>query len=338
MRTDRIGDVILSTPVIINLRKRYPNAYIAFMCRPYTKEILEGNPYLNEIIVYDKKGAHRSFWGSLRFALALRRKKFDIAIILHPTNRVNIITFFAGIPLRIGWRRKFGFLLNKPVISIKEKGMKHERDYNLYLLEKLGIPIVDRRTYFPLDKEDKKHIEKMLRKRGVESTDKIVVIHPSASCVSKRWPEEYFCELTDYLITKLSCKVCVVTSKEESKYANRVVAFNPSVIDLRGKLSLKELGALINKSALFISNDSGPVHIAAALNKPVISIFGRNDPGLSPTRWRPLGINSFYLHKPTNCSPCLAHNCDRGFICLRSITPGEVITLAEKIIKEYKKE
>jgi len=106
IRTDRIGDVILSTPVIKNLRDAYPNAHIAFMLRPYTKEIAENNPYLNEVIIYDKNNKHKSILSSIRFCLWLHKKKFDIAFILNPTNRANLITFFSGIPVRVGLNRK----------------------------------------------------------------------------------------------------------------------------------------------------------------------------------------------------------------------------------------
>ena len=94
MRTDRLGDVILSTPVIKNLRLAYPESYIAFMCRPYTQEALEGNPYLDEVIVYDKYGKEKSLFSSFIFTLSLKKKRFDWAIILHPTNRAHLITFF----------------------------------------------------------------------------------------------------------------------------------------------------------------------------------------------------------------------------------------------------
>jgi len=126
--------------------------------------------------------------------------------------------------------------------------------------------------------------------------------------------------------------IVLVTSRDERQYAEEIAKRFHRAIDLRGALSLAELAALINRSALFISNDSGPVHIAASLNIPVISLFGRKDPGLSPTRWRPLGERSFYLHEDANCSVCLAHNCDKNFLCLRSIKPESVFKLAQEVL------
>ncbi len=144
IRTDRLGDVILSTPVIENLKFAYPDAHIAFMCRPYTREVLEGNPYLDEVIVYDKYGKQKSFFNSIKFAFNLRKEKFDCVIILHPTNRVHMISYFAAIPYRIGWETKMSFFLTKKLPHRKHEGKKHEVEYTLDLIRSLGVNVTSR--------------------------------------------------------------------------------------------------------------------------------------------------------------------------------------------------
>lgn len=334
VRTDRVGDVILSTPVIKNLRAYFPQAHIAFMCRPYTKDILEGNPALDEVIVYDKYGKHRSFWSTLRFAFSLRKKKFDWAIVLHPTNRAHMVTFLAKIPFRIGWDRKMGFLLTKQIDHKKQEGLKHESEYTLDILRELNIPILDRQLHFPVSESAHEKVEGVLKDRGVSSEEKIITVHPSASCPSKRWPQNYFSQLISALKEKLSLKIAVITARGEEQFAQSIID-NCDVIDLRGELSLSEVGALLKRSMIFISNDSGPVHIASALGVPVISIFGRKNPGLSPMRWKPLGDNSYYLHKDVGCSICLAHDCDKEFLCLKSIKPMDVADEVVKILESH---
>ncbi|MFH1503825.1 MAG: lipopolysaccharide heptosyltransferase II [Candidatus Omnitrophota bacterium] len=329
VRTDRLGDLILSTPVIANLRKAYPQTHIAFICRPYTKQVLEGNPYLDEIIVYDKYGKHKSLGASIEFAFCLSRKKFDWAIVLHPTNRTHFITFLAGIPLRIGWNRKMGFLLNKKIPHNKQQGKKHELEYTLSILRELNIPITDKKTHFPIKQESEEKIGKILEDK-VFLGEKLVVIHPCASCPSKRWPHDSFLKLIS-LLKAQNIKVAIISSESE-KELGRKMAEEKGIIDLRAKLNLSQTASLIKRADLFISNDSGPVHIAAALNKPVISIFGRKDPGLSPLRWKPLGEKSFYIHKDAGCAKCLAHNCQKGFLCLKMIKPEEIYSLARQII------
>jgi len=332
VRTDRLGDVILSTPVIKNLRLFFPKSHIAFICRPYTRDALEGNPDLDEVIIYDKYGKQKSLWASIKFAFFLRKKKFDLAIILHPTNRVHLITFLAGIPERVGWDKKLGKLLTQRIKHTKQEGKKHELEYTLDLLRSLGIAIKHTDTYFPILSKAKTKIEQLLKNEGIAEGGKFIVIHPSASCPSKRWPQENFGKVIKLLKEKLSFKIIIITSQSEREFGEKLVG-DSGVIDLRGSLSISELGALLEQTALFISNDSGPVHIAASFNTPVISIFGRTDSGLSPLRWGPRGRKSFYLHKDVGCTKCLAHGCAKGFLCLREITPQEVADKAMSFLK-----
>ena len=134
VRLDRIGDVLLSTPVIKAVRDVCPDGYIAFMARRYTKDILEGNPYLDEVIVYDKTGRERGLVRNLSFIRSLRRKKFDIALILHPTKRTHLLVSLAGIPETVGYNKKWGFLLTTKIPHRKQHGLKHEIDYTLDIL------------------------------------------------------------------------------------------------------------------------------------------------------------------------------------------------------------
>ncbi len=332
VRTDRLGDVILSTPVIRNLRLVYPSSFIAFMCRPYTKDVLSGNPYVDEVIVYDKYGKHRGFFSSLRFAWYLRKKKFDWALILHPTNRVHLITFFAGIPFRVGWDEKMGFLLTRRLPHTKYRGLKHEMEYTLDILRALGIPVRDKNLYFPVSDRAREKVRDILIRKGLKEGEKFFVIHPSASCSSKRWPISYFGKLVDMIKKEFDVPLIVISSKKEKELSDELFAVRPYLIDIRGELSIAELGALLERAEILISNDSGPVHIAAALGRPVISIFGRRDPGLSPRRWRPLGEKARYIHKDVGCKRCLAHNCDKGFRCLHAIKPEEVFLMVHELV------
>jgi heptosyltransferase-2 len=333
VRTDRLGDVILSTPVIKNLRNFYPASYIAFMCRPYTAQILQNNPYLNEIIIYDKYTKHKSIISSFKFSRALAKKKFDIAFILNPTKRANIITFLAKIPVRVGLKRKFGKLLTHPIEDTKHEGKKHELEYTLDIIRKMGVAAPEKKTYFPLKDDSEKRIENLLKENGIKNND-FIVIHPSASCPSKRWPEMHFIKLINLLKQNFKFKIILIGSENEKKYSENIVQ-EPDILDLRGKLDISDTGSLLKRAKLFISNDSGPVHIAASFDTPVISIFGRKDPGLSPERWKPLGEKSFYIHKGYNCEVCLAHNCKIGFMCLKAISPEEVFELAGTIITDH---
>ncbi|MFC1804933.1 lipopolysaccharide heptosyltransferase II [Candidatus Omnitrophota bacterium] len=332
-RTDRIGDVILSTAVIRALRDANPSAYIAMIVRPYAREILEGNPYLDEVIVYDKKGRQRGVFASLKFAQALRGKKFDLALILHPTNRAHLISFLAGIRRRVGYDRKCGFLLSDKLRHSKEDGAKHESEYTLDLLRFLGIEPKSKELYMPLKQRSEEWVAQLLKQEGIKETDKLLAVHPGASCASKIWPADRFAQAADALSERYGFKTFVIAGPNDVRISEEVSKkMRRQVINLAGKTSVSELASLLKRCALFISNDSGPVHIAAALGTPVVSIFGRNKLGLSFLRWGPLGVKSRILHKEVGCVECLAHNCKKDFLCLKEITVDDLLKTCAEII------
>jgi heptosyltransferase-2 len=334
VRTDRIGDVLLSTPVIKALRDSYPNAYMAMIVSPYAKDIVEGNPYLDEVIIYDKDGKHKSWVRSMKFARNLKKKKFDLTIILHPTNRVHLVTFFARIPKRVGYDRKLGFLLTDKIRHTKQLGEKHELEYALDLVRYLGIEPKDKSLFMPIKPESEKWVEELFQQEGIEKTDKLLVIHPGASCPSKIWPSERFAEVADRLMEKYGFKVLLIAGPKDIKIAQEVIKkMRHPAVNLAGKTSVSQLATILKKCQLFISNDSGPVHIASAVGIPVISIFGRNQKGLSPLRWGPLGRKDRVLHKEVGCIECLAHNCVKEFACLKAISVEEVLNTVDLILK-----
>jgi lipopolysaccharide heptosyltransferase II len=332
-RTDRIGDVLLSTPVLEALRKNYPSAYIAMMVSPYAKDIIEGNPYLDEVIIYDKDARHKSWFNSMKFSRRLAKKKFDLGLILHPTNRVHLVTFFAGIPKRIGYDRKSGFLLTERIKHTKQHGEKHELEYNLDLLRHIGIEPKDKKLYMPIRPDSEKWAEDLFRREGVKDSDKLLAIHPGASCPSKVWPQERFAEVAVALAKKHGFKILVVAGPKDVSLADSVAGrIKPAAINLAGRTSVSQLASVLKRCRLFISNDSGPVHLASAVGTPVISIFGRNQKGLSPKRWGPVGERDKILHKEVGCIECLAHNCQKQFACLKAISVEDVVKVAEQVI------
>lgn len=338
-RADRLGDLVLSTPVFDALRRKYPNAWIACLAFLENREIVEGNPFLDEVILYDKHGSEKSFWGNLRFAGRLRQKKFDLVIHLHATNRMHGVGFLAGIPTRLGWNRRAEHFLTRPLPYFKKEGLKHEAEYNFELLKPLGISIPDQlETFFPLTDRARLSLDELLRQQRISKDLPWVVIHPGAGCVSKVWPAERFAHLMEEMAGRYSVQFFVVGSRDDRKRVEKIrcgtsIGFH----DLTGRLSLGMLAHLLKDAALLISNDSGPVHIASAVGTPVIAIFGRRQPGLSPTRWRPLGENSRVLWKDAGCSDCLAHLCQVHFLCLDIISVHDVMHEVESVLSPHDK-
>ncbi len=333
-RTDRIGDVLLSTPVIKALRQKYPQAYISMIVAPYARDIVEDNPYLDEVIIYDKEIKHKSWMRSLKFASRLRKKKFDLAVILHPTNRLHLVTFLAGIPKRLGYNHKFGFLNNCAKAHTKQEGRKHEAEYNLDLLCDLGVNGNVQDLFMPIKLESEQWVQDLFNSHGIKDKDKLLAINPGASCLSKIWPAANFVQVAQILASKHDFKIIIVSGPKDTSIANMIAQkLGDGALNLSGKTSVSHLASILKRCTLFISNDSGPVHIASSLGVPVISIFGRNQAGLSPLRWGPLGKQDKYLHKDIGCLECLAHNCKKDFACLKAISVEDVVSTVESMLK-----
>jgi len=330
-----LGDVLLSTPVVEAMRDKFPEAYIAFMVRPEWKDAVKNNPYLDEVILYDKYGAQKGFLSTVRFALGLKKKKFDTGIALHPTNRVHIMMFVAGIPVRIGYDRNLPFLLTERAPHRKQEGEKHEADYNFDMLNSAGIHITRsaRKPYMVTDENEKRQVDSVLKDAGLG--EKIIAVHAGASCPSKRWPPERFAEAADVLGERCGCEIALIGGSETEEFSKKVMStMKRRAHDLTGMFLVGELAEFLSRCKMLISNDSGPVHVSVAVGTPAVVIFGRNIPGLSPRRWGPLGERDKVLHTDKGCEICLAHNCTREFRCLKAITPEDVIRAATEVIEE----
>ncbi|OGW83679.1 MAG: hypothetical protein A2Z83_08485 [Omnitrophica bacterium GWA2_52_8] len=334
-RADRIGDLVLSTAVFPVIRKKYPHARLGCLTFLENREIVEGNPYLDEVILYDKKGAERGFFGNLRFAWSLRKKKYDVVIHLHATNRMHFAGWLAGIPVRIGWDRRSPWALTRVYSDIKKEGKKHEAEYNFLPLESLGIECPEKlETYFPVPEKAQRSLEDLLRHFNVPQNIPIVTVNPAASDLTKMWPLGKFRELLEKMTAVYPVSVIGIGSRQDREHVRQAAGGLPRVYDLSGHLSLAMLGALLKKSRLLISNDSGPVHIAQALGVNTVSIFVRNQPGLSPERWRPLYENARVLCGQGDDMASVPS----GVKALREVTVDEVMVAAGTFLQPLTRE
>ena len=329
IRLDRLGDLALTLPALDALRKQYPDASISLMTRPATKELLEGHPWLDEVIAYDygKGGRHRFPLGYFRFLKEIIRRRFDVAFVLHPGVRSYLVPFLAHIPYRIGYRNKLSFLLTASAADERHRGTRHESEYALDVLRVFGVPTppgLEAKLFPP-----------SLSHEGASVTP-CIAVHAGSSCPSKRWMPERFEALGSRLLTEFPRhRLVIIGGQEEQELGRRLKeAWGERSADLTGKLSLKELAECLKRSELLISNDSGPVHVAAAVGTRVISLFSRNQAGLSPTRWRPLGKGHAVIQKDVGCVVCLAHKCPIEFECLKAISVDEVFTTAKQMLSK----
>jgi len=333
VRTDKVGDVILSTPVIKALRDTYPYAYITAMIRPYTKVVLEGNPYIDELMIYDKDGKEKNWFGSLRFAWKLRKQRFDVAVILNPSNRGNLIPFLAAIPKRIGYNRKLGFLLTDKIKDTKHMGQKHEIEYNLDLVRHLGIEPQDKNMFMPKMEDSENWAKDIFIKEKIGFNDELIVINPASSDKSKMWPADRYAAVADRLAGK-GYRIIILGGPGDRQITDEVFKnMRQPAINMVGNNNISQAASLLRRCQVFISTDTGPMHLASSVGIPIVAIFGRKDKGLSPVRWGPMSNKSCVLQKDPGCEKCLAHNCKKGFLCLQAVTVDEVVQAAESLLQ-----
>jgi len=300
VRTDRMGDVVLTTPSIRALRKTYPKAKISILLAPSTRDLIDGNPNIDEILIDDRKKAHRGMGGFVKLVRLLRAKKFDLAILYHTKKRTNLACFLARIPVRMGYKNsKFGFLLTDPIQDIRHHGKQHEVEYCLNLLKHLGIEDDQREVYVSIQEESQQWLKQWLKKNKIAKEGQLIAIHPGASDPSRRWPVNRFAELVTEMNQRYVCKLVLIGNFDIRETTRSIISLvDFPILDLTGMTTISQLASLLKRCTLLISNDSGPVHVASGVGTPVVSIFTRNQPGINPERWRPLGKKSRVVSIP----------------------------------------
>ncbi len=293
IRSDRFGEFILNTPAIKAVKNKFPAAAITLMVSPVVKEIVEGWPIIDEILVYPKGRLQ----GILSLVSEFRKRKFDLAVVLNPQKEFHIAAFLAGIPMRVGYERKFGFLLSHKIQDKKHLGQKHEVEYNLELLNAIGVDCQDKSLFISFDRGDEKTIDFVLGERGVSDADNIIAVHPWTSDPVKQWPLDNFAKLVESLLKEISLKVIIIGGKEEVEQSEEFCKDKIGLINMTGKLTLRQLAAFLRRCKLLVSNDSGPVHLAAAVGTPVVALFRSDLVGKTAKRWGPWGQGHIVIEK-----------------------------------------
>ncbi|MBM4165426.1 MAG: glycosyltransferase family 9 protein [Ignavibacteria bacterium] len=319
VRTDRIGDVILTLPLVTALRRQFPSVEISMLISSYTSDIVHSYSENIEVIFYD----HVPFFQMVRL---FREKKFDAAVIVKPSWRLALLFFFVQIPIRVGTGyRLYSFLFNKKVYEHRKNGNKHELEYNLNLLSPLGV--VSKEKIFPqlvVDEVAKDKVQKLLQQKHIFETDSLVILHPGSGGSSRNWHWKNFGLLGKQIGEIPNTKLLVSGGKNERELLINVSKIiGEKAILLDETLSLKEFIALLSLGKLFISNSTGPLHLAVAVGSFVVGFFPQI-PHLSSTRWGPYTENKIEFspnNKPIDCNNCISVNeCE----CMNSISVEEV--------------
>jgi heptosyltransferase-2 len=325
--TNWIGDAILTLPAVNSIRATYPQAYIGMLVKPWVADIYRLFSAVDEVIIYENK--FDTPLGVFRLARMLKGKNYDAAILLQNAIEAAIISLAARISLRAGYDSDArGLLLTHSVHRTEEIKKVHQIDYYLEMVKALGCVPIDREMHLeakinPLDAQD------ILREFIPDTEKKIIGIAPGATYgPAKRWLSDRFAEVADKLNEHLSSQAILLGGKADWKVAQEVQRLaQTKLINLSGKTTLREAIYLISQCHLFISNDSGLMHIAGALNIPTIALFGSTNPATTA----PVGNKSIIVRKEVSCSPCLKETCPTDFRCMKQISVEDVFVAAQNL-------
>ena len=328
--TNWIGDAVMTLPAVDSIRATYPGAHIAILVKPWVADIYKLFSNLDEIIIYENRFDNPA--GVFQLAQKLKQKKFDLAILLQNAIEAAIIALAARIPLRAGYDSDArGLLLTNRVKRTEGIKKVHQTDYYLEMVKTLGCVSVGREMHMET-KINLAEARNVLQKFIPEETRKTILGIATGATYgqAKKWFPERFAEVADKLSENFSAQVIIMGGKSDGETAQEVLKLaNTKLINLTGKTTLQEAIYIISQCRIFISNDSGLMHIAGALNIPTVAIFGSTN----PITTAPVGNKSVIVRHEVSCSPCLKKKCPTDFRCMKMISVEDVLQVAENLFQ-----
>lgn len=334
LQTSFLGDTVLTLPLIGELRRRFAVGKLTLLCQPASRELLQDHPAIDAIIVDDKKKLHRGFVGLRRQAAALAGHQFTIALTPHKSWRSALMLSLARIPLRIGFQQSRGsWLFHR---TVNRDPTRHDVERNLSLLEAFDIAPEEcqREISLPVSAALQATVDEKLAALGLDLNHPIVGIHPGSVWPTKRWSAAGFAQLISDLRRNADCQVALFGGAEDAAVVGDVLnRCGQGAVNLAGQISLRELPAAIARCRVFVTNDSGPMHIAVAERVATVALFCATTPALG---FYPYSGMATVLQKDLNCRPCTTHGgsrCPLGHqACSELIQPASVLSGVEKFI------
>lgn len=295
-RTDKLGDVILTLPLISEVRRIFPEYEIYFLTKSFVGDLLKGYPSFDKLVELEN---YKGFFSLVKF---IKEERFEAVINVYPRLTLALSFFLAGIKIRVGTGyRWFSFFYNRKLFEHRKYALKHESEYNIDLLKTIAKEAkYNKNFYFNYSKEEKQKLEEKLMNFNIGLSEKYIILHPGSKGSAKDWPVEKFKLYAGSLLKEYgNIKIALTGIKEEENILNGIFDSIPDVLKnkavvLCGLLNLKELMIFIDCSLLFVSNSTGPIHIAGALNKNIIGFYPNKAP-MTEKRWKPLSENAVIL-------------------------------------------
>ncbi len=335
--TNWVGDAVMSIPAMREIRRIFPRADISLLVKPWVRDVYSAVDFIDALVDYDCEGIHQGWTGVWRLASQIRQGSYDAAILLQNAFEAAFITWMAGVPIRVGYARDArGILLTHPCEIDPGLEQMHQAFYYLGILTAAGLldPQCCKKPGYPLSikigvcEADRASARGILRGQGIEPGETIVGLNPGAYYGgAKRWLSERYALVADALAVRRGVRIAIFGSANERRIAEDVAAqmANPPIV-LAGRTTLGQLMGLISECSLLITNDSGPMHLAAALDVPQLAIFGST----SEVATGPLSERAEVIKEQVECNPCFLRECPIDFRCMTGITVERVLSAAEK--------
>jgi heptosyltransferase II len=322
--TNWIGDAVMTTPAIRSIRRHFPRACITLLAQPWVADVFQACPHIDRIILYEKQGKHQGIKGLLRLSASLRTEGYDLALLLQNAFEAALISLLARIPVRAGYASDArGLLLTHGIPQPQKPYSKHHVHYYQELLQGLGIQTAENRLELFIDSAELRRVDPLLAETFSRQQKPLIGLNPGAAYgPAKRWPKEKYAALAEQLLASTGGNLLVFGTAADQEAGTLIAAAAPDrVLDLTGKTHLAFALACISRCQVFVTNDSGLMHVAAALNIPLVVLFGSTD----AVATGPFSERATVIRKPLSCSPCLKSHCPQGhFQCMEQIAVEEV--------------
>lgn len=333
--TNWVGDSVMTVPALRALRRVLPNAEITLVVRPSAKGIFADVDFIDQLLIYDR----RSAFSIIRQVREWRKRQFDLAVLFQNAFEAALIPFLAGVPLRLGYATESRqALLTHPLALPDWRSTRHEVFYYLYLITALEQLLFGKSEICESDPDAslrisdvrKSEAENLLRTYGVRVGEPVVALCPgSVNSRAKRWPAAQYAALADKLIESRR-QVLLIGSADEADVTREVTnRMQQKAVVLTGKTSLDQITSVLSLVDLVVTNDTGPAHIAAALGRPTLVIFGPTN----PLTTRPFAPEAEILRHPPDCAPCMLRDCPIDHRCMTAIDVNEVFEHSQALLK-----
>ena len=324
-----LGDAVMCEPALSQLPVLFPQAEITLLVKPAIADLLAQHPSVNRTLVYDDRGRHAGLTGKWTLAGVLRRHRFDLAILFQNAFEAALISFLAGIPRRFGYATDGrSLLLTDPVVVPPRSAQRHQVEYYWDLLKPLGGqgPAPAPRLF--VTPEESALIARRLADAGIGAADLVIGVNPGSTYGhAKRWLPDRYAEVVNRVVKDTQSRsgarvgVAILGAKGEEPLGKAIAdQIKTRSVVCSGQTTVRELMALVKRCQLFLTNDTGPMHVAAAFNVPLVAIFG-------PTDWQttsPFGVDAQLVRQPVSCAPCLLRECPIDHRCMTGVTVEQV--------------